>query len=221
MIQVITQIDAVTRELEDTTHDGEAARVQRLTQELPASLAEAWAAVSDQARITAWFQPVTGDLALGGRYQIEGNAGGTILACDPPHDGRAEYLVTWEFGGNVSWLAVRLRAVTPDRTRVELAHTAPLASVPADMWRTYGPGATGVGWDGGMLGLALHLGAQDATLSPAEAEAWALSPEGHEFYRASADRWAAAHEASGADRDTAARAADATYRFYTGQPEAD
>lgn len=166
MIDVAAQIDAVTRELEDTTHDGEEARVQRLTQDLPATLPEAWGAVTDPARITSWFQPVSGDLTVGGNYQIEGNAGGTVLACDPPRNGRAEFRVTWEFGGNVSWLEVRLRAVTPERTRVELAHTAPIASVPAEMWNTYGPGATGVGWDGGMLGLALNLGAQDAALSP-------------------------------------------------------
>lgn len=217
MIDVAAQIDAVTRELEDTTHDGEEARVQRLTQDLPATLPEAWGAVTDPARITSWFQPVSGDLTVGGNYQIEGNAGGTVLACDPPRNGRAEFRVTWEFGGNVSWLEVRLRAVTPERTRVELAHTAPIASVPAEMWNTYGPGATGVGWDGGMLGLALNLGAQDAALSPAEAEAWAFTPEGQAFYRAAADSWAVAHVAFGADPETAAQAADATYRFYTAQ----
>ena len=41
------------------------------------------------------------------------------------------------------------------------------------------------------------------------------------FTRAVADRWADAHVAAGADPEQAARGADATYGFYTGQtPEA-
>jgi hypothetical protein len=30
------------------------------------------------------FPPVSGDLRLGGKYQLGGNAGGEILACEPP-----------------------------------------------------------------------------------------------------------------------------------------
>ena len=30
-------------------------------------------------RIPRWFLPVSGDLRLGGRYQLEGNAGGEVL----------------------------------------------------------------------------------------------------------------------------------------------
>ena len=28
--------------------------------------------------------PISGDLRLGGRYQLQGNAGGEILVCEPP-----------------------------------------------------------------------------------------------------------------------------------------
>jgi hypothetical protein len=145
-----------------------------------------------------------------------GNAGGEVLDCPPPADGAAHYRVTWEYGGGVTWLAVRLQALGSDRTRLELEHTARAADIPPGFWEQFGPGATGVGWDGGLLGLALHL-AGDAGIRPEDAEAWALSDEGAEFYRAGADAWGAAHAASGADAAAAARAADATFAFYTGR----
>ena len=91
-----------------------------------------------------------------------------------------------------------------------------VADMPEGMWETYGPGATGVGWDGGLLGLGLHLGATEGSLAPGEAEAWAMTEEGKAFYRGAADGWAVAQVADGADPELAARNADATYAFYTG-----
>ncbi|MBO1901402.1 SRPBCC domain-containing protein [Leucobacter weissii] len=217
MVDVPKQIDGVVRELRTEQMDGEPSRIQTLTQEYPAGIEDVWDAATSAERIARWFLPVSGDLSLGGRYQFEGNAGGEILACAPPSDGTAEYRVTWEFGGGVTWLTVRLTEQGPDRTRFELEHIARVADVPAEMWDTFGPGATGVGWDGGLLGLALHLGASEGAISPAEAAAWALTDEGRSFYRSAADRWGEAHAAAGADPGTAARGADATYGFYTGQ----
>jgi len=118
--------------------------------------------------------------------------------------------------GAVSWLTIRLSADGEEATRFELEHTSLTADVPAEMWETFGPGATGVGWDGGLLGLALHLGATEGSLSPAEAEAWAATDEGRSFYRGAADGWAVAHTASGEDAEVAQQRADATYGFYTG-----
>lgn len=138
-----------------------------------------------------------------------------MLECEPPSDGAARYRVTWEMMGAVSWLEVALTA-DGDRTRVRMEHLARVADVPDGMWETYGPGATGVGWDGGLLGLSLHLGAVDGSLAPQDAQAWAATDEGHAFYRATADAWGRAHEASGVDRATAQAGADETYRFYTG-----
>src|SRR5699024_2653495 len=123
---------------------------------------------------------------------------------------------TWGMMASVSWVTLRLAADGEESTRVELEHTSRTADVPAEMWETFGPGATGVGWDGGLLGLALHLGATEGSLSPAEAEAWAATDEGRSFYRGAADGWAVAHTASGEDPAVAQQRADATYGFYTG-----
>lgn len=216
MVDVQAQIDSVTRALRTGEVDGAPARVQTIAQDYRADLDDVWDAATSAERIARWFLPVTGDLQLGGRYQLEGNAGGEVLECSPPADGAASYLVTWEFGGGTTWVSVRLTARDGGGTRFELEHVAREADVPAEMWDTFGPGATGVGWDGGLLGLALHLANPETAMTPAEGEVWAVSEEGKSFYRAAANGWAQAHVAAGADPEVAARCADATYGFYTG-----
>ena len=48
-----------------------------------------WEAITNAERIPRWFLPITGELRLGGRYQLQGNAGGTITACEPPRASRS------------------------------------------------------------------------------------------------------------------------------------
>ena len=82
----------------------------------------------------------------------------------------------------------------------------------------FGPGAVGVGWDGGMLGLSLHLaGGADR---PEDPEAWQLSPEGREFNRLASEAWGAANRAAGADPELAAQGVANTTAFYA-PPEAE
>jgi hypothetical protein len=216
MVDVNAQIEAVSRGLRTEELDGALCHVQSLTQIYPSPIEDVWDAATTAARIARWFAPVEGDLRLGGRYQVIGNAGGTIESCTPPADGAAGYRVTWEYGGGVSWLAVSLRAVAEDSTEFTLTHTAREGDLPPGFWEQYGPGATGVGWDQGLLGLSLHLRGGEG-ISPEDAEAWMLSDEGTTFSRRAADAWARAQVAAGGDPDAAARAADATYAFYTGQ----
>lgn len=216
MVDVSKQVDAVTRGLQVAEVDGKALNIQTLSQVHPAGIDDVWSAATNAERITRWFLPVSGELEVGGRYQLEGNAGGEVVECSPPRDGTAEYHVTWEMGGGVTWLTVRLTAEGAEATRFELEHRALASDIPAGMWEMFGPGATGVGWDGGLLGLSLHLGAVEGSLSPAEAAAWAATDEGKAFYRGAADGWATAHVAAGASPEAAAQAADATFGFYTG-----
>ncbi|MFC7485698.1 SRPBCC domain-containing protein [Knoellia sp. CPCC 206453] len=218
MVDVLSQIGAVTRELRIDEVDGEKFHVQSLEQSYPSPIDDVWDAMTSPERIQRWFLPVSGDLRVGGRYQFEGQAGGEVLECEPPADaaaGSARVFVTWEFGGGVTWLAVRLTAQSGGTT-LRLEHVAKASEVPAEMWEAFGPGATGVGWDGGLLGLSLHLGAVEGSLAPSEAQAWAATDEGRQFYRGAADAWGSAHAASGVDAAVAAQAADATYGFYAG-----
>ena len=215
MVDVNAQIAAVDRAVRTDAFDGTETRVQTLAQTYPSPLDDVWDAVTSADRIARWFLPVSGELTLGGRYQLEGNAGGEVLACTPPADGSAGYRATWEYGGGVSWIEIALRSEGSDATRLELIHTARTADLPPGFWELYGPGATGVGWDGGLLGLALHL-AGSGDVTPETAEAWAFTDEGRSFYRAAADGWARAQVADGGDAVAAQASADATYGFYTG-----
>lgn len=215
MVDVQTQISAVTRTLEHREVDGEPAVVQTLSQTYPSPVEDVWSAVTEPDRIARWFLPVSGDLRRGGRYQLEGNAGGEVLECEAPAEGSARYRITWEMMGAVSWVSVRLTD-EGGSTRLVLEHSVRDTGEPSQFWDTYGPGATGVGWDGGLLGLAQHLGAIEGSLTPEEAEAWASTDEGRTFYRGTADAWSEADTASGTTPAVAARRADATYGFYTG-----
>jgi len=74
----------------------------------------------------------------------------------------------------------------------------------------------GVGWDGGMLGLALHL----AGGSIDDPMAWQLSEEGREFSARSSEAWGAASVAAGTDPEAAQRSVASTTAFYAPPPEA-
>ncbi len=188
--------------------DGQAASAVTLARSFATTVEDLWDAVTSGERIPKWFLPISGQLRLGGRYQLEGNAGGEITACEPP----AHFALTWEFGGDVSWVEVRLSDDGAGRARLTLTHTAHLS----EHWDTYGPGATGVGWEMGLLGLALHLAEPDQPMP--DEEAFATSPEGKAFMTGSSEAWGQAAVTAGTDRDAAQGAARRTTAFYTGEP---
>ena len=208
MVENELQINAVSRQVGSRAHDSGEVRIVTVSQTYDASLDDVWDACTNAERIPRWFMPITGELRLGGRYQLEGNAGGTIERCDPPKS----FAATWEYGGDVSWIEVRLAAEGSDRTRFELEHAA---HVDNERWAEYGPGAVGVGWDMAIMGLGLHL-ASGADNDPQESAAWMASDEGREFMTLSSERWLEAHVASGADEADARAAAGRTAAFYTG-----
>ncbi len=215
MVDIAAQLAAVDRGIRTETRDGVASYVQTLDQTYPSPLDDVWEAVTTADRISRWFLPVSGDLRLGGRYQLEGNAGGEVLACAPPADGAASFRVSWGMGGDPTFLTITLSA-EGDRTRLELEHVAGVDSLPPGMWEQFGPAGTGMGWDSGLLGLALHL-TNPIARDEFDAEAWTRSDEGAAFLRGSADAWADAHIADGADPQVARTAATATFGMYTGQ----
>jgi uncharacterized protein YndB with AHSA1/START domain len=217
MVDVDAQIEAVERAVQTLDVDGSPSRVQTLTQTYASPIDDVWDAVTNAERIGRWFLPLSGDLRIGGTYQLEGNASGSVQACEPPSEtgGPALYRVTWEYGGGVTWLTVRLEAIDPGHTKLELEHVARVADVPDELWRQFGPAGTGIGWDQGLLGLGLHLAAPDAR--PDNIEVWNMGDEGRRFMRRSADAWAAAQANDGIDPEVAAAAAEATFRMYTGE----
>ncbi|TDD86564.1 SRPBCC family protein [Actinomadura rubrisoli] len=206
MIEVNGQINAVRRQVGERVLEAGTARTVTISQTYDAAVEDVWDACTNPERIPRWFLPVSGDLRPGGRYQLEGNAGGTVERCDPPKG----FFATWEFAGAVSWIEVRLTPEPDGRTRFELEHIAHAD----DHWEQFGPGAVGIGWDLGLVGLSLHL--SSGADSAATGADWMATDEAKEFMTRSGERWREAHAASGADESTARACADRTLAAYTG-----
>jgi uncharacterized protein YndB with AHSA1/START domain len=214
MIDIFREIDAVQRAVTSGRIAAGEGRTIRLERTYDAPIEDAWDALTDPERISRWFLPISGDLRVGGRYQLEGNAGGEVLACEPPH----RFRVTWVYGEvsspeQISEVDIQLTAAGIESTTLVLEHTA---IVPDELWEQFGPGAVGVGWDGGLLGLSLHLSGR----SVGDRAAWLLSAEGREFTTLSGAAWGAANVAAGADPATAATAVANTTAFYAPDPDA-
>ena len=204
-IDIAANIGAVNRAVSTGARDGRPTKIVTATRSYPADIADVWDAVTNRHRVSRWFMPVSGDLRLGGRFKLEGNAEGEILECRPP-----EHLsVTWEYGGEVSWVTVRLSA-DGDRTTLRLEHVAP---VDDSRWSEYGPGAVGVGWDLALLGLDLYV----ASGTTVDGEAWMSSSEGKAYMRASSDGWSEAAIAAGTPEAEAREAGARTTAAYTGE----
>ena len=197
------------RRVDQREYQGKPAVVVVAVRSYPTSVEDLWNAVTKPDRLARWFSTVEGDLKLGGRYRIKGNAEGTITRCDEPQ----ALDLTWEFGGGTSWVTVRL-AARGEATQLTLEHIV-RASDADEHWKTYGPGAVGVGWDLSLVGLGLHL-ESGGSFDPQAGMAWAASDEGKRFMRTSAAAWADAHIAGGEDEAVARGMADRTAAFYTG-----
>jgi uncharacterized protein YndB with AHSA1/START domain len=213
VIDVKQQINAVRRTVGTRELEAGTARVATISQVYDTDLEDLWDAVTSVERIPRWFLPISGDLRVGGRYQLEGNAGGTVQTCEPP----TGFSATWEYGGAVSWIEVRLSPEDDGRTRFELEH---VGHVDDDLWVQFGPGAAGVGWDSGLMGLFLHISTGGAPAADPQATmAWMASAEGRDFMASSSDAWCEASIAAGEDPAIARAAADRTTAAYTAAPE--
>ncbi|WP_432890189.1 SRPBCC family protein [Kribbella sp. CA-245084] len=181
MIDILEHINAVQR---DVSRTGETVTVL-MRRSYQADPAEVWDALTDPDRMKRWFMPVSGDLQVGGTFQLEGNAGGEILECEPPK----RFKVT--FGGPNSLLELRLLPGADASTELELEHSMSEAPAPG------GAGAlwVGPGWDGGLLGLALYVTGE----LPADADptAMANSAEVISYNEQSVRAWIEAIRASG------------------------
>jgi len=210
-IDVDHQINAVKRTLGTRTIDTGEAHVITISQSYDTDQDDLWDAVTNIERIPRWFLPISGDLTVGGAYQLEGQAGGTILTCDPPKN----FTATWEYGGNVSWIEVSVSSDGPDRARLVLEH---ITDVDDEIWREFGPGGVGMGWDSMLLGLALHL-ATGESVDPSFGQQWLGTEDGRRFLALSGEQWYAANVALGVDRAAARALADRCLTAYLGEEQ--
>jgi len=199
------------RRVENRDHGGKPALVAVAIRSYDTTVDDLWDAITTPERLARWFMPVEGDLKLGGRYQLKGNAGGTITRCERPN----ALDVTWEAMGATSWVNVRLE---PDgsKARLTLEHIAHKDGIGEEHLKQFGPGAVGIGWDLGLFGLERHVLNPAAPRDQQWVEAWLVSSDGKGFMRESGDAWGAAHAASGEDPDEARAKAERTIAAYTG-----
>ncbi|ADB31287.1 Activator of Hsp90 ATPase 1 family protein [Kribbella flavida DSM 17836] len=148
-MDILEHITAVQREV---TRTGETASVL-MRRSYQAEIEDVWDALTDPERMARWFSPVTGELKVGGTFQIQGNAGGEIIECEPPK----RYKVT--FGGPTSLLEVRLTPGPGETTEFELEHSMEGPPAPGGAGALY----VGPGWDGAILGLGLYLAGELTT----------------------------------------------------------
>lgn len=195
----------VTRRVEKREIDGKIACATILESPYDTELGDLWDALTSKERLPRWFAPVEGDFKVGGRFQIEGNAGGEIIRCEE----KKRFDLTWEFGGDVSWLKIEIRS-NKDKACLYLEH---LAYAQSEHFKTYGPGATGVGWDLSLVGLEYYV----RTAGAIDETDFMNSSEVKKIISFSAKAWGDATIKGGFDPQQSTIAATNTEKFYLGE----
>lgn len=77
-------LGTVERSVASLERNGKPARAVILSRCYDTGVEDLWDAVTNPERLPRWFLPVEGNLQQGGRYQLKGNAGGTITLCQAP-----------------------------------------------------------------------------------------------------------------------------------------
>ncbi|RCS22821.1 polyketide cyclase [Phyllobacterium salinisoli] len=200
-------LGAVTRIVSELERDGKPARNVTLERSYDATTDDLWDAITNPERLSRWFLPIGGELKLGGRWQLEGSAGGIITDCVPPRF----FATTWAFGGETSWIEARIAPEGETWCRLSLSHICPVN----DHWQKYGPGAPGVGWDLGLVSLAVHL--SDTGFECFDEDAFTSSAEGKALIASVSEDWRRAAVAGGESPAQADAAAKLTRAFYIGE----
>lgn len=208
MIDIVNELNAIHRGVRSQPAAGGDGMAVLLRRSYAAEVEDVWEAITDPDRIKRWFLPISGELRVGGKFQLEGNAGGEILRCEPPH------LLKMTFGMETSVVEIRLSAAGDDTTQLELEHTVPIEVAGSGAGALY----VGPGWDGGLLALGLFLRGEVID----DPVAAANSPEALEFSRQSVHAWTTTVENSAtATADEIAAAAEVSMAQFGGGAMAD
>ena len=183
------EISGARREIGSRVIGAGEARTALLRRRYDAAIEDVWEACTDPDRIRRWFLPVTGDLRPGGTFQLEGNASGEILRCEPPR----LLAVTWVYAEReADEVELRLAPGDDGETVLEIEH----ASV-HDVFRNdpkTGMWGLGTGWEMGLYALEKYLGGELPEV-PAEADR-PPPPEVVELAERSGRAWAALVDAA-------------------------
>jgi len=186
MIDINGHISAIKREVSTALVDGKESVIVQVRRTYGAEPEDVWDALTDPDRLRRWFLPVTGDLRLGGTFQTEGNAGGTIRQCEPPR----VLVVTW--GSDTSVVRLDLSPAS-DGTVLHLRHSVPMEFAQSGAGSLF----VGPGWDSAVMTLAEYL----AGTGPADPAVFIASDEVQTFTKDSLQAWTKVVESSGTATD--------------------
>lgn len=199
-------LGSVLRKVSTSNRNGRPARSVTLIRDYDTTADDLWDAISNPERLRRWYAQVAGDLWCGGRFEIEGNASGTIMKCEPP-----EHLeLTWEYGESISWVDVHVQGTDDGCARLTLEHTSTMD----DHMIEFGPGAGGVGWEWSFMELARHFA--DRAGQRFDEDAFMATVAGRAFVASSSVAWGHAAVVDGDDPDAAFAAAERTRAFFVG-----
>jgi len=211
-VDVMTQIGAVNREVSERRHEGKTRRVVSASRSFATSPEDLWEAITKPDRLARWFGDVSGNLSLGGSFQIKNNAKGEVLECEPPE----KLAVTWKMFGDVSWVHAHVSPSSSGGTILRVEHILSRSLFDRLYWRWYGAGAAGLGWELWLLGLEAYSGSgADVT---EELERWRLSDEGKQYLQRATHDWGRAEIAHGEREVKAMKRAARTCAFYSKLP---
>ena len=143
-----TWLGATERETGQREIGGQAGCSVRIRRSFPAPVGEVWSACTTRSRIDTWFLPVTGELRVGGTYQLESYAEGEIIRCEKP----GFLSVTMAIQGAPGEAQLRLRENGED-TVLEFEHTM---AADAALWSAIAP-EIGSAWEVALKYLERHL----------------------------------------------------------------
>jgi uncharacterized protein YndB with AHSA1/START domain len=181
MTDITSLINDTHREIGSRPIAAGQARSVLMRRSYDAPIEDVWEACTDPNRMNRWFLQVTGDLREGGSYQLEGNASGEILRCEPPR----LLAVTWVYPGHpASEVELRLSPGAGGDTVLELEHAIPVDDFPAEA-RGVGPG-----WEPALFALELYLRGELPDALASEWRAGEPPPEVVELINQSLRIWA-------------------------------
>jgi uncharacterized protein YndB with AHSA1/START domain len=207
-IDVMTQIAAVDRKVTERAHEGKARLVVSASRAIATPPDDLWQAITQPERLARWFGSVSGNLRLGGSFQIKDNARGVVTACNPPET----LAVTWKMYGDEGWVQAHLSS-SNDATRLQVEHILSRRFFDRLYWSWYGAGATGVGWELWLLGLDQYVSSGTATTDGLER--WRVTDEGKHYLKRATDAWGRAEIAHGEREATAMKRAARACGFYS------
>jgi len=209
VIDVARWVAETNRDVRRGADSGGGGHAAVLRRSYDTTVENVWGALTDPKRLEQWFLPVSGDLRLGGTFQLQDNAHGEILECDPPRLLR----VSWKYGDMApNEVVARVSEAPGGGAVLELEHASPADADEA-------PGfilGVGPGWDPALVALGTLLQGEvpDKTW-------WQTSPEARELIEQSIQAWATElNDSDIASPKVVSEAADATREMYLGSPPA-